>query len=65
MKITYDSRAGATYVTLRELKRGEHVDKTLQSGAYYIDYDKDGQILGIEYLQTPTIKVDGTEVKLR
>lgn len=48
MRITYDSRAGATYVTLRELKRGEHVDKTLQSGAYYIDYDKDGQILGIE-----------------
>ena len=65
MKLSYDSSAGATYVTLRELKPGEHVDKTLQSGAYYIDYDKDGQILGIEYLQTPTIEVDGTEVKLR
>lgn len=65
MKLSYDSRAGATYVTLRKLKPGEFVDKTLQSGAYYIDYDKDGQILGIEYLNTPTIEVDGTEVKLR
>lgn len=65
MKLSYDSSAGATYITLRNLKPGEHVDKTLQSGAYYIDYDKDGQILGIEYLNMPAIEVDGTEVKLR
>lgn len=65
MKITYDSRANATYVTLRKLKPGEFVDKTKEVGDYYIDFDKDGKILGIEYLSTPIIEIDGVEVKLR
>jgi uncharacterized protein YuzE len=29
LKIEYDSKAGATYITLRKLKKNEFVDKTV------------------------------------
>jgi uncharacterized protein YuzE len=65
MKITYDSKANATYVTLRKLKKNEYVDKTIEMGDYYIDFDAKGKILGIEYLSAPIVEIDGAEVKLR
>ena len=61
MKITYDSEANATYVKLTNKK----VDKTVEFGDYYIDYDSNGHIVGIEYLSTPTIEINGAEVKIR
>ena len=61
MKITYDSEANATYVKLTNKK----VDKTVEFGDYYIDYDINGHIVGIEYLSTPTIEINGAEVKIR
>jgi len=65
MKIEYSSTGNATYVTLRELKKGEFVDKTIEMGKYYIDLDANGQIIGIEYLSAPIVEIDGAEVKLR
>lgn len=61
MKITYDSDSNATYVKLTNNK----VDKTIEFGEYIIDYDSNGHIVGIEYLSSPTIKINGAEVKLR
>ena len=61
MKITYDSEANATYVKLTKKK----VEKTVEFGDYYIDYDSNGHIVGIEYLSTPTIEINGAEVKIR
>ena len=61
MKITYDSEANATYVKLTNKK----VDKTVEFGDYYIDYDINGHIVGIEYLSTPTVEIDGAKVDLR
>ena len=65
MKISYDSQVAATYVTLRELNKNEYVDKPIKMGDYYIDFDANGQILGIEYLSAPIVEIDGAEVKLR
>lgn len=41
------------------------IDKTVEFGDYYIDYDSNGHIVGIEYLSSPTIKINGAEVKIR
>jgi len=65
MKIEYSSTANATYVTLRELKKNEFVDKTIEMGDYYIDFDANGKIIGIEYLSAPIVEIDRAEVKLR
>lgn len=65
MKISYDSQAGATYITLRKIRPGKTVDKTVEMGDYYIDFDAAGNILGIEYLSAPIVEIDGVEVKLR
>jgi uncharacterized protein YuzE len=65
MKIEYSSTANATYVTLRKLNKNEYVDKTIEMGDYYFDFDANGQILGIEYLSVPIVEIDGAEVKLR
>ena len=61
MKITYDSEADATYVRLSN----NPVDKTVEFGDYYINYDSNGHIVGIEYLSSPTVEINGAEVKIR
>lgn len=61
MKITYDSEVDVTYVKLTNNK----VYKTIEFGDYYIDYDSNGHIVGIEYLTVPTIEINGAEVKIR
>jgi uncharacterized protein YuzE len=61
MKITYDSSVGATYVYITK----KPIAKTLEIDGYYMDFAEDGTLVGIEYLHTPIIEVDGTEVKLR
>lgn len=52
MKITYDKEADATYVKLTKAK----VAKTIEYKDYYIDLDKNGDIVGIEYLSKPELK---------
>lgn len=52
MKITIDRLASATYVKLTNKK----IVKTIEQGKYYIDLDKDGGVVGVEYLSIPKIK---------
>lgn len=51
MKITYDNETGATYIKLTD----EKISKTIEQGSYYIDLDKDGKVVGIEYLNKPEV----------
>lgn len=61
MIISYDSEADATYVKLSN----NPIDKTIEMGEYFIDFDSNGHIVGIEYLSSPTMKINGAEVKIR
>ena len=65
MKITIDTKAGATYIYLNELKVGEFVHRTKMVGNYIIDYMEDGTIIGIEVLSLPKIEIDGKIVKVK
>lgn len=47
MKITWDKKAKAVYITLKETKKAEETKKV--SDTLYIDY-KDGYPVGIEIL---------------
>ncbi len=53
MKITYDKQANAAYVKLSSNK----IARTSEQGDYYIDGDKEGNIVGIEYLSEPEFEV--------
>jgi uncharacterized protein YuzE len=46
MKITIDKESEATYVKLTS----EKIVKSVEQEPYVIDYDKDGNIVGIEWL---------------
>ena len=46
MKIKYDTTADALYITL---KKGR-IARTKEAGAYLVDYDKKGGLLGFEVL---------------
>ena len=46
MQIKYDTTADALYITLKKGK----VSKTKEAGAYLVDYDKKGGLLGFEVL---------------
>jgi len=46
MKITIDRQSEATYVKLTS----NNIVKTVEQKPYIIDYDKDGNIVGIEWL---------------
>lgn len=57
MRKKYDALADALYVTVRKGK----VHKTRKEGAYLVDYDKKGNLLGLEILnyskkERPTLK---------
>jgi uncharacterized protein YuzE len=55
MKISIDTEGHTTYVRLTKKK----IVSTEEVGNYIIDYDKDGNVVGIEYLNEPFIEIDG------
>lgn len=61
MIISYNSEVNETYVRLSN----NPVDETVKIGEYIIDFDSNGHIVGIEYLSSPIIKINGAEVKIR
>jgi uncharacterized protein YuzE len=54
IRMTYDEGANAAYIYMKDpIKRGESVKQEIASGesiSLIIDLDKDGKILGIEFL---------------
>jgi len=58
MKITYDRRANAAYVYMKDkIKKGESVRQHIFNNRVILDVDKAGQILGIEILDCTEPKV--------
>ena len=53
MKITIDRQSEATYVRLTSKK----IVKSVEQKPYIIDYDKDDNIVGIEWL-SPWVELD-------
>jgi uncharacterized protein YuzE len=53
VKITIDKESKATYVKLTN----EKIVKSVEQKPYIIDYDKDDNIVGIEWL-SPWVKLD-------
>lgn len=62
-KITLDREVGASYIYLEKIGPGE-AKKQISLGEMVLDLSKDGKLLGIELLDSPTAK-DLKSKKLR
>jgi len=61
MKITIDKRAHASYIYVQNKEDIKKPLKTKDIGGVYVDYDKDGELFGIEVLDTPSKVLDITD----
>lgn len=61
-RIRYDSDADALYIWVRE---GNVADSDEVSDGVIVDYDEDGNVLGIEILEFSKRKIDLNELVIR
>lgn len=49
LEVTYDHEADSAYIYLKEISEGE-VEDSIKVGDKVLDFDKEGRLLGIEFL---------------
>ena len=57
MEITYDPSARAVYMRIAKKKHKGFNTKELQQDSIYVDYNRDGNIIGIEVLYVNKVGV--------